>query len=412
MTELPPDDERPRSAPPESALSGALEVGWVAFKLGLISFGGPVAHLGYFREEYVRARRWLDDETYADLVALCQFLPGPASSQVGIGIGTLRAGMLGGFMVWLGFTLPSAVALTLFAYSVDRFDIAQSGWIHGLKIVAVAIVAQAVWGMGRQFCSDRTRATIAILATLTSLAIPRASVQPAIILAAGVAGWWLFRNLPLPPLAHGREGGLDRRVGAVCLAIFALLLIGLPILSLGKATGAAELFARFYWVGSLVFGGGHLVLPLMQTQVVPTGWLSNNQFLAGYGAAQAVPGPLFSFAAYLGAVRDPEPNGVTGAVLGLVAIFLPSFLLVWGALPFWEALRAKAVFRGALHGINAAVVGILLAALYSPVWTSAILGPADVGLAVACAARLMIGTAPPWTVVVFGALAGEALSRF
>lgn len=243
------------------------------------------------------------------------------------------------------------------------------------------------------------------------MAFPHASAQPAIIVVAGIVGWRLFRNTPLPPLPRGHQRRLDRRVGAACLVIFAVLLIVLPLLSLGQTTGAIELVARFYWVGSLVFGGGHLVLPLLQTQVVPTGWLSDDQFLAGYGAAQAVPGPLFSFAAYLGAIRTPEPNAITGAALALAAIFLPSFLLIWGTLPFWEALRARADFRGALQGINAAVVGILLAALYTPLWTSAILGPADFGLTVACAALLMIWKAPPWSVVVFGALAGEALAR-
>jgi chromate transporter len=395
----------------ESTLA-PLEVGLAALKLGVTSFGGPVAHLGYFREEYVVKRRWLDDETYADLVALCQFLPGPASSQVGIGVGTMRAGMLGGLTAWLGFTLPSAIAMTLFAYSVDRFDVASSGWVHGLKVVAVAIVAQAVWGMGRQFCTDRLRATIAILAALAALAFPTAFAQPVIIVLAGVLGWWFFRGEPLPPLGHHREVRLSRRLGITCWALFFGLLVGLPLLSLGSADGALELFERFYRVGSLVFGGGHLVLPLLQAQVVPPGWLTNDQFLAGYGAAQAVPGPLFTFSAYLGAIREPEPNGVAGATVALVAIFLPSFLLIWGALPFWDALRAQPVFRGALQGINACVVGILLAALYTPVWTSAILDRADFGLALACGALLMIWKLPPWAVVLFAAAGGEALARF
>jgi chromate transporter len=398
-------------APPPKGSLAPLEVGWVALKLGLTSFGGPIAHLGYFRDEYVLKRRWLDEETYADLIALCQFLPGPASSQVGIGVGTMRAGLLGGVAAWLGFTLPSAIALTLFAYSVDRFDVAGSGWVHGLKVVAVAIVAQAVWGMGRQFCTDRVRATIAILAALAVLAVPNAFAQPVVILLAGLLGWWLFRGEPLPALGHHREIRLDRRIGIACWALFFGLLIGLPLLRAIHPGGALDLFTRFYRVGSLVFGGGHLVLPLLQAQVVPPGWLTNDQFLAGYGAAQAVPGPLFTFPAYLGAIRAPEPNGAAGAAVALVAIFLPSFLLIWGALPFWDSLRRQPVFRGALQGINACVVGILLAALYTPVWTSSILSRADFGLALACAGLLMIWKLPPWAVVLFAAVGGELLAR-
>jgi chromate transporter len=398
-------------APPPQGSLAPLEVGWVALKLGLTSFGGPIAHLGYFRDEYVLKRRWLDEETYADLIALCQFLPGPASSQVGIGVGTMRAGLLGGVAAWLGFTLPSAIALTLFAYSVDRFDVAGSGWVHGLKVVAVAIVAQAVWGMGRQFCTDRVRATIAILAALAVLAVPNAFAQPVVILLAGLLGWWLFRGEPLPALGHHREIRLGRRIGIACWALFFGLLIGLPLLRAIHPGGALDLFTRFYRVGSLVFGGGHLVLPLLQAQVVPPGWLTNDQFLAGYGAAQAVPGPLFTFSAYLGAIRAPEPNGAAGAAVALVAIFLPSFLLIWGALPFWDSLRRQPVFRGALQGINACVVGILLAALYTPVWTSSILSRADFGLALACAGLLMIWKLPPWTVVLFAAVGGELLAR-
>jgi chromate transporter len=398
-------------APPSKGSLAPLEVGWVALKLGLTSFGGPIAHLGYFRDEYVLKRRWLDEETYADLIALCQFLPGPASSQVGIGVGTMRAGLLGGVAAWLGFTLPSAIALTLFAYSVDRFDVAGSGWVHGLKVVAVAIVAQAVWGMGRQFCTDRVRATIAILAALAVLAVPNAFAQPVVILLAGLLGWWLFRGEPLPALGRHREIRLGRRIGIACWALFFGLLIGLPLLRAIHPGGALDLFTRFYRVGSLVFGGGHLVLPLLQAQVVPPGWLTNDQFLAGYGAAQAVPGPLFTFSAYLGAIRAPEPNGAAGAAVALVAIFLPSFLLIWGALPFWDSLRRQPVFRGALQGINACVVGILLAALYTPVWTSSILSRADFGLALACAGLLMIWKLPPWAVVLFAAVGGELLAR-
>ncbi len=301
------DQPAPENSEGESLLAGGppsvLEVGRVALKLGLTSFGGPIAHLGYFRDEYVVKRRWLDEQTYADLVALSQFLPGPASSQVGIGIGTMRAGLRGGLAAWLGFTLPSAVALTVFALSVDRFDVASAGWVHGLKVVAVAVVAQAVWGMGRQFCTDRARATIAILAALAILAVPSAFAQGLVIVGAGLVGWRLYRDAPLPPPANHHEVRISRRIGIACWGIFFGLLLGLPLLRLGSSDGAVDLFERFFRVGSLVFGGGHVVLPLLQTQVVPTGWMTNDQFLAGYGAAQAVPGPLFTFAAYLGAIR-------------------------------------------------------------------------------------------------------------
>jgi chromate transporter len=384
-------------------------VAWVALKLGLTSFGGPIAHLGYFREEYVLKRRWIDEHAYADLVALCQFLPGPASSQVGIGVGTMRAGPLGGLAAWLGFTLPSAVAMTTFAYVVDRYDVGNAGWVHGLKVVAVAVVAQAVWGMARQFCSDRIRATFAILAALAVLATPTAYAQVLVIIGAGLLGWRIFPTPPGAGPAHHPPIRLGRRFGNGCwIAFFGLL--GLPLVRIGAPGGGFDLFGSFYRVGSLVFGGGHVVLPLLQTRVVTPGWVTNDQFLAGYGAAQAVPGPLFTFSAYLGAVRSPEPNGVPGAIIALVAIFLPALLLVWGALPFWDMLRAQPVFRGALAGINAAVVGILLAALYTPVWTSAILRPADFGLAVACVGLLMIWKLPPWAVVVFAAVSGQVLA--
>jgi chromate transporter len=398
------------AALPPAGKSSLLEVGWVALKLGVTSFGGPIAHLGYVREEYVQTRRWLDEQTYADLVALCQFLPGPASSQVGIGIGSMRAGRLGGLAAWLGFTLPSAAALTLFAYGVDRYDVANAGWVHGLKIVAVAVVAQAVWGMSRQFCTDRVRATIAILAALTILAVPSAFAQLFVIAAAGVIGWRLFRDVTVAWPAHHHAVRLGPRFGIACWILFFGLLIGLPLLRLGDAGSGFDLFNRFYRVGSLVFGGGHVVLPLLQAQVVTPGWMTNNQFLAGYGAAQAVPGPLFTFSAYLGASRGPEPNGALGAAIGLAAIYVPSFLLIWGALPFWDALRAHHIFRSVLIGINAAVVGILLAALYSPVWTSAILRPADFGLAISCLGLLMIWKLPPWMVVVFAAVGGQLLT--
>ncbi|MDQ2653836.1 MAG: chromate efflux transporter [Chloroflexota bacterium] len=386
------------------------EVGLAALKLGLTSFGGPIAHLGYFRDEYVLKRRWLDEATFADLVALCQFLPGPASSQVGIGIGTMRAGMLGGLAAWLGFTLPSAIAMIAFAFLVERYDVGSAGWVHGLKIVAVAVVAQAVWGMARQFCTDRSRASLAVLAALVVLLVPTAFAQVGVIAGAGLIGWRLFPAAPGTTAFAHRPSAITRRIGIGCLLIFVALLLGLPLVAGGAPGGALDLVDRFYRVGSLVFGGGHVVLPLLQTQVVATGWVTDAQFLAGYGAAQAVPGPLFTFAAFLGAVRAPAPNGVFGAAVAVAAIFLPSFLLVWGALPFWDALRAHPIFRGALAGINAAVVGILLAALYTPVWTSAIVRPADFALALVCLGLLMIWRWAPWQVVIVAALGGQLLA--
>jgi chromate transporter len=392
------------------ARGSTAEVFGAALKLGLTSFGGPIAHLGYFREEYVVRRRWLDEQTYADLVALCQFLPGPASSQVGIGVGVMRAGPLGGLAAFLGFTLPSAIALTAFAYGVDRFDVGDAGWVYGLKIVAVAVVAQAVWGMARQFCTTRMSATLALLATLAILAVPGAFAQVAVILIAGIIGW-RFLPAPLKPAGIHAPVALGRRWGIAALSAFFGLLVVLPILGRASPDGGFDLFARLYRAGALVFGGGHVVLPLLQSETVQQGWLSDDRFLAGYGAAQAVPGPLFTFAAYLGAARTPEPNGALGAAVAVIAIFLPAFLLIFGALPFWDALRAQPVFQRALVGINAAVVGILLAALYDPIWTSAILRPADFGLAAACLGLLMIWKAPPWLVVLAAATGGELLSR-
>ncbi|MGD9890524.1 MAG: chromate efflux transporter, partial [Dehalococcoidia bacterium] len=358
----------------------ALEVLRASTRLGLTSFGGPVAHLGYFREEYVDRRRWLDDQSYADLVALCQFLPGPASSQVGIAIGILRAGLRGGVAAWLGFTLPSAIAMVIFAYSVRQSGtIADAGWLHGLKIAAVAVVAYAVWGMARTLCPDRPRATIAIVAAIVALASQTAAIQVAIIAVAGLIGWRLLSGASMPPSIDLRVP-IGRRAGIAAWVIFFGLLVALPLARQFSSSHALALFDAFYRVGSLVFGGGHVVLPLLQAEVVPPGWLTNEQFIAGYGAAQAVPGPLFTFSAYLGAVAEPNPNGVAGAAIALVAVFLPSFLLVVGALPLWGMVRNRTSFQSALGGINAAVVGILLAALYTPVWTSAIGSPADFSL--------------------------------
>ena len=395
---------------PPGRFSAALEVLVVATRLGLTSFGGPVAHLGYFRSEYVVRRRWLDEQTYADVVALCQFLPGPASSQVGITIGIFRAGLLGGLAAWLGFTLPSAIALVLFALGIRGLDLSRAGWLLGLKIAAVAVVAQAVWGMARTLCPDRERASIAIVAALIVTAWPTAWGQVLVIVVAGLVG---LRLLPGPGDAgapHARVP-FGRPLGLAALALFFALLVALPILRYLTGSPVLAVFDGFYRAGALVFGGGHVVLPLLQAEVVPPGWVSNEQFLAGYGAAQAVPGPLFTLAAYLGAVMRPWPTGWLGALVALTAIFLPAFLLVVGTLPFWDALRARPAFRAALRGINAAVVGLLLAALYQPVWTSAIHAPADFALALAAFGLLTLWGAPPWLVVAFCAAGGQAIAR-
>jgi chromate transporter len=389
-----------------------LEVLWVATRLGLTSFGGPIAHLGYFHEEYVKRRKWIDEKSYADLVALCQFLPGPASSQVSIAIGIARAGLPGGFAAWLGFTLPSALALIAFAVGIGAFaNAADAGWLHGLKVVAVAVVAQAIWGMARSLCPDRERATLAILASIVTLSWPTAVGQLSSIAIAGIVGSIIFTaTASSSSLSHMRFP-VEKRTGIAAWIIFFTLLIGLPLLRQIAPSHALEVFDSFFRVGSLVFGGGHVVLPLLQTEVVGPGWVTNEQFVAGYGAAQAVPGPLFTFAAYLGAVMDTEPNGWTGAFLTLIAIFLPSFLLVMGALPFWDLLRSVPVFQSALKGVNAAVVGLLLTALYTPVWTSAIHSPADFGLGLVAFGLLMFWKCPPWLVVILTAIGGEVIAR-
>ena len=384
------------------------EVFAVALRLGLTSFGGPIAHLGYFREEYVVRRKWLDERSYADLVALCQFLPGPASSQVGMAVGIARAGLPGALAAWLGFTLPSALALVLFAFGVDALGgAAAPGWLHGLKVVAVAVVAQALWGMAKGLCPDRERATIAILTALVALCWPSAAGQVLLISAAGGVGGWLLAPTALGTDSH-TQFRISKVVGITAWAIFFVLLLGLPVARQFATNARLDLFDSFFRVGSLVFGGGHVVLPLLQAEVVGPGWVTNEQFIAGYGAAQAVPGPLFTFSAYLGVVM----NGWSGALLALIAIFSPSFLLIVGALPFWDALRGKSSFQSALSGINAAVVGLLLAALYQPIWTSAILSAVDFGLGLSAFGLLMFWKWPPWLVVVLTAAAAEILARF
>ncbi len=387
-----------------------LEVLGVSTRLGLTSFGGPIAHLGYFHEEYVKRRKWIDEQSYADLVALCQFLPGPASSQVSIAIGIARARILGGVAAWLGFTLPSALALIAFAFGIGAFaSAAGAGWLHGLKVVAVAVVAQAVWGMARSLCPDRDRATMAVLASIVTLAWPTAVGQLLSIAIAGIVGLIVFPGTATSSFSH-RRFPIGKKTGIAAWVIFFALLIGLPLLRQIQPGHPLEVFDSFFRVGSLVFGGGHVVLPLLQTEVVGPGWVTNEQFVAGYGATQAVPGPLFTFSAYLGAVMGPEPHGWTGAFLALVAIFLPSFLLVIGALPFWDLLRVVPVFQSALKGINAAVVGLLLTALYKPVWISAIHSPADFGLGLVALTLLMFWKWPPWLVVMLSAFGGEFIA--
>jgi chromate transporter len=387
----------------------ALEVLGVATRLGLTSFGGPIAHLGYFREEYVVRRRWVDEHAYADLVALCQFLPGPASSQLGIALGIIRAGLGGGVAAWLGFTLPSALVLVAFAYGVGWVGVADAGWLHGLKVVAVAVVGRAVWGMARSLAPDRGRATIAVLAAIAVLAWPAAAGQVVVIVVAGLVGWRLLPAEGTPPSLHVRAP-IGRALGIAAWVLFFSLLIGLPLLRQIAPSHTLALFDSFFRVGSLVFGGGHVVLPLLHAEVVPPGWVTDEHFVAGYGAAQAVPGPLFTFAAYLGAAMSPQPNGPAGAGLALAAIFFPSALLVIGVLPFWDAVRAHEGFRSALRGINAAVVGLLLAALYNPIWTSAIERPADFGLALAAFALLAFWRLAPWLVVLLAASGGAVIS--
>ena len=388
-----------------------LEILWVTTRLGLTSFGGPIAHLGYFHEEYVKRRKWIDEQSYAELVALCQSLPGPTSSMVGAAIGFVRAGLPGGLLAWLGFTLPSALALVAFAYGVGAFGVESgAGWLHGLKVVAVAVVAQAVWGMARMLCPDRERATLAILTAIIALAWPTAAGQVLPIVVAGLIGWRLFPPANTPPGLHIRVP-ISQWVGMAAWVLFFGLLVALPLVRQVVASQTVAVFDGFFRSGALVFGGGHVVLPLLQAEVVAPGWVTNEQFVAGYGAAQAVPGPLFTFAAYLGFVMQPEPNGLAGAAVALIAIFLPGILMTLGALPFWDLLRSRGSFQSALRGVNAAVVGLLLAAFYHPVWTSAIYKPTDFGLAILAFGLLAFWKLPPWLVVVLTAVGGEVIAR-
>jgi len=366
--------------------------------LGLTSFGGPVAHLGYFRREFVERRRWLDETSYADIVALCQFLPGPASSQVGISLGLMRAGYAGALAAWLGFTAPSVILMIAFGYGASQLrDAAGTAWLHGLQIVAVAVVAQAVVGMARVLCADVPRAALALAAAVALLLVPAALAQIAVIVGGGFIGWAFLA--PVKRVGDGLSFGVGRSSSVVALVLFFVLLAALPAAALISENHVVALVDSFYRAGALVFGGGHVILPLLQASVVPQGWVSNDDFLAGYGAAQAVPGPLFTFSAYLGTVMALPPNGWLGGLICLAAIFLPSVLLVIGVLPLWNELREAAWAQSALSGINAAVVGLLLAALYDPVWTSAIFTLTDVALALAGFVALLL-RAPPILVVL------------
>lgn len=399
------DSQNPSSAVSRGSFA---EVFRVALRLGLTSFGGPIAHLGYFHEEYVRRRQWLDERSYADLVALCQFLPGPASSQVGMAIGIARAGLPGALAAWLGFTLPSALALTLFALGLGALgDPGNAGWLHGLKLAAVAVVIQAIWSMARALCPDRARASLAILAAVVTLAWPGAAAQVATIAIAGIIGWSTLRSAPGNAGAAPTHFPVGKRAALCALALCFFLLLVLPIARQFNADETLALIDSFYRAGSLVFGGGHVVLPLLQAEVVRPGWLDDQQFIAGYGAAQAVPGPLFTFSAYLGAVIA----GWRGALLALIAIFLPSFLLIVGALPFWQRLRGMASIQAALAGVNAAVVGLLLAALYHPIWTGAIFNAVDFSIALIAFGLLSFWRWPPWLIVALAAAAGDLVTR-
>jgi chromate transporter len=377
------------------------------FALGLRSFGGPVAHLGYFRAEFVTKRQWLDEDHFADLIALTQFLPGPGSSELGMALGLLRAGFWGAVCAWIGFTTPSAVAMILFGFGVAHLgDLANAAWLHGFKIVAAAVVAQAVWGMARALAPDRERMTLAVAAAAIALAVPATAGQLGAIALGALFGAVFLHGGAAPP-AVPHTVAASRFGPVVALALFAALLIGLPLASAATGGRALAAAASFYRSGALVFGGGHVLLPLLQASVVPPGWVTNNAFLAGYGAAQALPGPVFTFAAYLGTVM----GGAAYGLLCLVAVFLPGFLLVVGVMPFWSALRGNAAWTSILKGINAAVVGLVLAALYTPVWTSAITAPGDFVLGLAAFLLLVFWRTPPWLVLLLGALGAELVSR-
>ncbi|GGA63776.1 chromate efflux transporter [Ornithinibacillus halotolerans] len=384
-----------------------LEILGTSLKLGLTSFGGPVAHLGYFKNEYIDKRKWLDDKTYADIIALCQFLPGPASSQVGIAIGMVRGGLLGGIISWFGFTIPSVIVLILFALAFQSFALGDANWITSLKIVAVAVVLHAVLGMGKKLTPDKPRIALAVVAMIIMLLFPSALVQIAIIIGAAVLGYFVFSKQAESNIKTFSLS-ITKRQGIISLSILVILLVGLPIINQFVDHAYISLFDTFFRVGSIVFGGGHVVLPLLEQEVVPNGLLTSSEFLAGYGMAQAVPGPLFTFASYIGTMM----NGLIGGIIATVAMFLPSFLLVIGALPFLSALRKHKSFQGILTGVNAAVVGILLAAFYDPVFTSSITDAASFSIAAILFALMYFWKTPAWQIVIIGIVLGEASHFF
>ncbi|MBT5945926.1 MAG: chromate efflux transporter [Rhodospirillaceae bacterium] len=377
--------------------------------MGATAFGGPVAHFGYFRTEFVDRRRWIDERGFADLVSLCQFLPGPASSQTGIAIGMIQRGWLGGVAAWLGFTTPAAIIMIGLGFGLSFAETAAGqGIVHGLKLAAVAVVANALWGMARNACGDAVRASFAAIACVAILFAGGAWFQLLVIAAAAIAGSLILRDSPLDT-SDGTSRSGNRAVGLLILAVFLLLLLGLPVLAETVKSGNLDAFSGFYRVGALVFGGGHVVLPLLEAEVVPTGWTTTDAFLAGYGAAQAIPGPMFALTGYLGNVIDPGNGylgGWTGGVLAIVAVFLPSFLLLGATLPYWDALRSRARIRSALSGVNAAVVGLLLAVLFTPVWTSSVRDSSDFATVVVAVVLLALWRLPPWLVVMLAAVAG------
>ena len=389
----------------------ALEVFWVALRLGLTSFGGPVAHIGYFQDEYVERRRWVDEATFADLVALSQSFPGAASSQLGLAVGMIRGGLRGGIAAWLGFTLPSAVIMTVLGLTASRLSRQAEGWIHGLVVVAVPVVGLAVWKLWRRLAPDPFRSSMAAATAIVLITYPSSNraTTVLVILAAGVIGWRLLReNVDSPRSRFFLPFG--RRTGITAAAIFIVLLVALPVARSMTSSQVVDVADAFYGTGALVFGGGPVVLPLLESEVVETGWVDEDTFIAGFGAAQAIPGPMFTFSAYLGAVMAPEPDGIPGAMLALSALFLPSILIVVATLPSLVALRTHAGVQAALRGVNAAVVGLLLAALYDPLWSSAILEPSDFGLALVAFALLAFWRLPPWVVVLVTAGAGGLLA--
>ncbi|KYG33356.1 chromate efflux transporter [Alkalihalobacillus trypoxylicola] len=392
-----------------SKLKKWLQILLVSTRLGLTSFGGPIAHLGYFHEEYVRKKKWLNEQNYSDLVALSQFLPGPASSQVGIGIGIIRGGIIGGIISFLGFTLPSVLALIVFAILINQGIVDDSGWIHGLKIVAVVIVAHAILGMAKNLTPDTKRKLIALFALLLTLLWPNLFAQMIGIVLSAFIGFLLYKNVNQSDSTQTTSiYPISKKWALICLSIFFGLLLFLPILKELTSIQWIAMFDSFYRSGSLVFGGGHVVLPLLEKEFVPSGMISAEDFLAGYGATQAVPGPLFTFAAYIGTIM----GGWSGGLLATFAIFLPAFLLILGTLPFWDILRQHSKLKGALMGINAAVVGILISAFYAPIWTSAIVSPVDFALAAVLFSLLVFLKQPPWLIVIIGALAGFIIYGF